>query len=29
MSTLKGLSMGIGLGILAVAAFMAIAIVTG
>jgi hypothetical protein len=29
MTTLKGLSMGIGLGILAVAAFMAIAIVTG
>jgi hypothetical protein len=29
MSTLKGLSMGIGLGILAVAAFMAIAIITG
>jgi hypothetical protein len=29
MSTLKGLSMGIGLSILAVAAFMAIAIVTG
>jgi len=29
MTTLKGLSMGIGLSILAVAAFMAIAIVTG
>jgi hypothetical protein len=29
MSTLKGLSMGIGLSILAVAAFMAIAIITG
>jgi hypothetical protein len=29
MTTLKGLSMGLGLSILAVAAFMAIAIVTG
>jgi hypothetical protein len=29
MSTLKGLSMGLGLAILAVAAFMAIAIMTG
>jgi len=29
MSTLKGLSMGIGLSLIAVAAFMAIAIVTG
>jgi hypothetical protein len=29
MSTLKGMSMGIGLSILAVAAFMAIAIITG
>jgi hypothetical protein len=29
MSTLKGLSMGLGLACLAVAAFMAIAIITG
>jgi hypothetical protein len=29
MSTLKGLSMGIGLSILAVVAFVAIALVTG